>query len=64
MESKGTSALATEIRSDELKNCRSNRKNVRWPDEAVKYINKHCIFALQSLFFPCLILLPLPTFLR
>lgn len=26
MESKGTSALATEIRSDELKNCRSNRK--------------------------------------
>ena len=26
MESKGNSALATDLRSDELKNCRSNRK--------------------------------------
>lgn len=57
MESKGT-----DPRSDELKNCNSNRKKKfavfiksLWPDGAVKYINKHCIFALQFLFFPYLI---------
>lgn len=62
MKSKRNSALATDLRSDELKNCRGNRKKNSpvfikslWPDGAVKYINKHCIFALQSLFFPYLI---------
>ena len=57
MESKGNSALATDLRCDELKNCRSNQKKfaVLGPDGEVKYINKHCLFALQSLFFPYLI---------
>lgn len=61
MESKGNAALATELRSDEFKNCRSNQKKsslslaVFRPEGELKCINKHCIFALQSLFFPYLI---------
>ena len=60
MESKGNSALATDVRSDEQLSQQSEKKfavfiKSLWPDGAVKYINKHCIFALQSLFFPYLI---------